>query len=97
MAELNIKTSYWKDGKCVRTNSSTNLSLALRQCAYHMRENTYRGAYYAEVYDSANGNLLHMQVKRSPATGKTVIYERNPQEQRAASKFAAIPFLKSMR
>lgn len=97
MSDLNIKTSYWKGGKCVRTNSSSNLSLALRQCAYHMRENTYRGAHYAEVYDAANGDRLHMQVKRSPATGKTVIYERDPKNPVTASRFAVTPFLKSMR
>lgn len=92
--ERNIKTAYWSRGKCVQINSSTDLDLAISRAILHMRRNTYK-AHYVEVFDAADCNRLHAQVKRSPATGEIRIYERSKRrgDRVSADKYAATPLL----
>lgn len=92
--DRNIKTAYWARGKCVQINSGKDLDRAVGQAIIHMRRNTYK-ADYVEVFDAADANLLHAQVKRSRATGKTTIYERAKTrgDRVEANRYAATPLL----
>lgn len=87
-----IKTAFWRDGKCVRLNSSTDIDRAVGQAIYHMRRNTNR-ADYVEVYDTSDADLLHAQVKRSPATGTIQIYDRS-KDKLKVNRRAATPFFR---
>jgi hypothetical protein len=88
---LPIKTAYWADGKVVRINSGKDIDRACGQAIVHMRRNTNK-ADYVEVYDSDDADRLHVQVKRSPATGKISIWDVKD-DAKQASKFAATPLL----
>lgn len=88
---LPIKTAYWADGKLVRLNSSNDIDRACGQAVTHMRRNRYK-ADYVEVYDSDDADRLHSQIKRSPATGKIVVWDVKDDEAQA-SRFAATPLL----
>lgn len=89
--QLAIKTAYWANGRIVRLNSAKDIDKAVGMAITHMRRNTNR-ADYVEVYDAADSDLLHAQVKRSPATGHITIYDRKADKTKA-NRFAATPLV----
>jgi hypothetical protein len=88
-----IRTSYFKNGRIIRINTSLNANRAVTQCIAHMQINQY-GATAAEVYDDKDG-ILHAQVHRSVNGRITITYNRDPETYH--NRYAATPLIHTPR